>query len=281
MNVFYIFAEVFLFFFVIYLVTSYINWRDRKAADKYWEDINLNDSERKIVDTLSGHAITISDHIDETNYLTNMPQLIEKYGLCKVLLVRNEIINLKHIMTEIFIRKNISLEETVLKKFDISHIEYIEYMVNRSRRIHKFSRQYKAGVNEIVKSDRKSFFPALNLYNGLKNVIILDFDGVCTSNNFKELYELCVSRCKTVICSGNPTITEDFFTNRGMALPDQIYACKGKTAKLKKLLEIQKCHDNCFYIDNEEEYLRSAWCIGAKTYLWSNNKIKNFSLNTK
>ncbi len=280
MNVFCIFAEVFLFFFVIYLVTSYINWRDRKAADKYWEDRGSQYSRGKLNEALEEDFYSIN-HIDETNYLTNMPQSIEKYGLCKVLLVRNEIINLKHIMTEIFIRKNISLEETVLKKFDISHIEYIEYMVNRSRRIHKFSRQYKAGMNEIVKSDRKSFFPALSLYNGLKNVIILDFDGVCTSNNFKELYELCVSRCKTVICSGNPTITEDFFTNRGMALPDQIYACKGKTSKLKKLLEIQKCHDNCFYIDNEEEYLRSAWCIGVKTYLWSNNKIKNFSLNTK
>ena len=280
MNVFYVLLEVGIFFLIMYIIISYINWRDRKAADKYWEDRGSQYSRDKLNEALEEDFYSIG-HIDETNYLTNMPQSIEKYGLCKVLLVRNEIINLKHIMTEIFIRKNISLEETVLKKFDISHIEYIEYMVNRSRRIHKFSRQYKAGVNEIVKSDRKSFFPALSLYNGLKNVIILDFDGVCTSNNFKELYELCVSRCKTVICSGNPTITQDFFTNRGMALPDQIYACKGKTAKLKKLLEIQKCHDNCFYIDNEEEYLRSAWCIGIKTYLWINNKIKNFSLNTK
>lgn len=280
MNVFYIFLEVAIFFLAMYIVISYINWRDRKAADKYWEDRGSQYSRDKLNEALEEDFCSI-DHIDETNYLTNMPQSIEKYGLCKVLIVRNEIINLKHIMTEIFIRKNISLEETVLKKFDISHSEYIEYMVNRSRRIHKFSRQYKADVNEIVKSDRKSFFPALSLYSGLKNVIILDFDGVCTSNNFKELYELCVSRCKTVICSGNPTITQEFFTNRGMTLPNHIYACKGKTAKLKKLLEIQKCHDNCFYIDNEPEYLRSAWCIGVKTYLWSNNKIKNFSLNTK
>ena len=280
MNVFYIFLEVVIFFLVMYIVISYINWRDRKAADKYWEDRGSKYSRDKLNEALEEDFYSI-DHIDETNYLTNMPQSIEKYGLCKLLIVRNEIINLKHIMTEIFIRKNISLEETVLKKFDISHSEYIEYMVNRSRRIHKFSRQYKADVNEIVKSDRKSFFPVLSLYSGLKNVIILDFDGVCTSNNFKELYELCVSRCNTVICSGNPTITEDFFANRGMALPDQIYACKGKTAKLKKLLEIQKLHDNCFYIDNEPEYLRPAWCIGIKTYLWSNNKIKNFSLNTK
>lgn len=218
---------------------------------------------------------------DESLYLTGIPQQMEKHGLCKTLLVRNEVINIKHIFTEVFVRKSISFEDGILKKFDISLVEYIEYIANRLRRIHKFSRQYRAPMDGIVKSDRKSFFPTLWLYNGLKNVIVLDFDGVCTSNNFRELYELCVSRCKTVICSGNPTVTQEFFLKRGMAIPDKIYACKGKTAKLKQLLELQKHNDNCFYIDNEPEYLRSAWCIGIKTYLWSNNKIKNFSLNTK
>lgn len=218
--------------------------------------------------------------MNEEMYLTGIPQEMEEHGLCKTLLVRNEVINIKHIFTEIFIRKSISID-CVLKKFDISLIEYIEYITNRLRRIHKLSRQYKADMDTIVKSDRKSFFPTLELYNGLKNVIVLDFDGVCTSNNFIELYELCISRCDVVICSGNPTITEGWFAKHNMSIPGKIYACKGKTAKFKKLLEIQKKYDNCFYIDNEAEYLVPAWCIGMKTFIWKHNKIKNFSMHTK
>ena len=218
--------------------------------------------------------------MNEEMYLTGIPQEMEEHGLCKTLLVRNEVINIKHIFTEIFIRKSISIA-CVLKKFDISLIEYIEYITNRLRRIHKLSRQYKADMDTIVKSDRKAFFPTLWLYNGLKNVIVLDFDGVCTSNNFRELYELCIARCEVVICSANPTVTEGWFEKRGMSLPAKIYACKGKTAEFKKLLEIQKKYDNCFYIDNEAEYLAPAWCIGIKTFIWKNNKIKHFSMHTK
>ncbi|MGE4284840.1 MAG: hypothetical protein AB7G87_14200 [Clostridia bacterium] len=218
---------------------------------------------------------------DESLYLTGIPQQMEKHGLCKTLLVRNEVINIKHIFTEVFVRKSISLEDGILKKFDISLIEYIEYITNRLRRIHKFSRQYRAPIDEIVKSNRKAFFPTLWLYNGLKNVIVLDFDGVCTANNFRELYELCIARCEVVICSANPTVTEGWFKNREMSIPSEIYACKGKTAKFKKLLEIQKKYDNCFYIDNEAEYLAPAWCIGMKTFIWNSNKIKHFSMHTK
>ena len=218
---------------------------------------------------------------DESKYLTGIPQEMEEHGLCKTMIVRNEIINIKHILTEVFVRRSISLEGGILKKFDISLVEYIEYITNRLRRIHKFSRQYRAPIDEIVKSDRKSFFPTLWLYNGLKNVIVLDFDGVCTANNFRELYELCIARCEVVICSANPTVTDGWFEKRGMSLPAKIYACKGKTAKFKKLLEIQKKYDNCFYIDNEAEYLAPAWCIGMKTFIWKNNKIKHFSMHTK
>ena len=56
------------------------------------------------------------------DYLTNIPQSVEKYGLCKTLLVRHETIHLKHILTETFVRKSINLEY-YLNKINLNHIK--------------------------------------------------------------------------------------------------------------------------------------------------------------
>ena len=40
----------------------------------------------------------------EDAYLTNIPQAIEKFGFCKVLAVRREVIHVKHILTDMFVR---------------------------------------------------------------------------------------------------------------------------------------------------------------------------------
>ena len=50
---------------------------------------------------------------------------------------------------------------------------------------------------------------------------------------------------------------------------------------MKQLLQLQQRHDNVFYIDNEEEYLKFAWVFGINTFYWNNNKIKYFTLSTK
>lgn len=47
-------------------------------------------------------------NILEESYLTNIPEDVSKYGINKVLLVRHEIIHIKHILTEIFVRKSIN-----------------------------------------------------------------------------------------------------------------------------------------------------------------------------
>lgn len=158
---------------------------------------------------------------------------------------------------------------------------YMEYITNRIRRIHKFTRLYTANPNDVVKHNRDRFFPTLELYSGLNNLIVLDFDGVVTSKSFRHLYDLCIKRCETVICSANPTIQESYFTSRGMSLPNKIYSMKGKRAKLRQLIELSKRYDNIFYIDNEEMYLKLVWVFGIKTFKYEHGKIINFSLNSK
>jgi hypothetical protein len=212
-------------------------------------------------------------------YLTDMPQSIEKYGFCKVLAVRKEVIHIKHIFTEIFVRKTVDIQK-YLDKIQWNLFDYMEYMTNRLRKIHYFSREYINDVNQIVKAD-KDFFPTIQLYKGLKNVIVLDFDGVVTKKSFTELYKLCIERCKTEICSANPNVKNSWFDIRNLPLPNKIYPCKGKLKKISKLIELNQKNDYVFFVDNEKEYLEFAWLFGIKTYIYENNKIKYFSLKSK
>ncbi len=216
----------------------------------------------------------------ENNYLTGIPQEMEKYGLCKTYLVRHEIIHLKHVLTEVFVRKSVNIEK-YLNITGWSLFNYMEYLTNRIRKIHHFDRLYNNNIDNIIKQRRGSFFKDLVLYNGLNNLIVLDFDGVTTKNSFHPLYKMCVDRSKTVICSANPTIKEEYFTKRELPLPNKIYSCKGKVKKIKQFIELTKKHDNIFYIDDEEEYLTFAWLLGVKTYKYENNKIKYFTLKSK
>jgi hypothetical protein len=211
-------------------------------------------------------------------YLTDIPESAADYGLCKTLTVRREIIHIKHILTEIFVRKTINLG--YISNLGMDLYQYMEYMSNRIRHVHKFSRRYKAPINEIVKKDRDKFFPTIELYKGLNVCIVLDFDGVVTKGKFHYLYKLCCERSKVHICSANPNVTEDWFVKRDLPLPYKIHSMKGKYKKIKRLLEIQKMHDYVFYVDNESIYLEYAWIFGLQTYIWT-NKIKYFTLKTK
>lgn len=217
---------------------------------------------------------------NNSKYLTGIPQEMEEFGLCKTYMVRHEIIHIKHIMTEIFAKKAIDIQ----KYLDIigwSLMDYMEYLTHRIRHIHYFDRGFRNSIDEIIKNERGYFFKDIALYDGFNNVIALDFDGVVTENSFRELYDLCLDRCKTVICSANPTITEDYFHKREMRLPKEINSRKGKVAKIKCLIELMKKHENVFYVDNEIEYLTIAWLFGIKTYHYRHGKIYNFSLKRR
>jgi hypothetical protein len=218
--------------------------------------------------------------IESSKYLTNIPQDVDNYGFCKTLVVRREVIHIKHIFTEVFVRKTIDIQK-YLNKIDWNLFDYMEYMTNRLRRVHNFSREYINDINEIVKADRDRFFPTLQLYDGLNCVIALDFDGVVTENSFTELYKLCIDRCKTEICSANPEIKSSWFVNRNLELPYRINSCKGKIKKIKLLIELNQNNDYVFYIDNEKEYLEFAWLFGIQTYIYENKKIKYFSLKSR
>lgn len=213
------------------------------------------------------------------NYLTNIPEICEEYGITKSLLVRREMIHIKHIFTEIFVRKTVQISD---HKLNMNTEEYMEIMTRVIRKIFHYSRNYKYNLDRVVKESHNRFFPQLEMYKGLDTVIALDFDGVCTSNKFRELYDLCKRRCnKVFVVTANPTVEESWFTLHTMAIPNRIYACKGKERKIRQLIELQKKHDQVFYIDNEVEYLEIAWIFGIKTFLYKNGKIEYFTMKTK
>lgn len=213
-------------------------------------------------------------------YLTNIPDQVKEYGFCKNLAVRKEVIHLKHILTEIFVRKTINIEKE-LSKIGYTLFDYIQEITNRLRRIHHFTRLYENNPNHIVKSDRDRFFPTIKLLKGLSVVIVLDFDGVVTENSFKDLYNLCHQRANVHICSANPTVTNEWFLKRNLPLPSKIHSMKGKVKKIKRLIELQRKYDYIFFVDNEIEYLNYAWLFGIQTYHYTDKVIKYYSRKTK
>lgn len=217
----------------------------------------------------------------EDSYLTNIPSSANNFGVSKVLAVRSEIIHIKHILTEIFVRRSIDIEK-YLETLKLSLFDYMEIMTNRMRLVHKFSRSYTVHCpDDIVKNERNKFFPTIKLLNGLDVAIVLDFDGVTTDKSFGKLYEKCIDTANVHICSANPTITEDWFDKRGLTKPFKIHSMKGKVKKIKRLIELQKKHDYLFFVDNETKYLEYAWLFGLQTFHWDGRNIKYFSMNTK
>lgn len=217
----------------------------------------------------------------EDSYLTNIPSSANNFGVSKVLAVRSEIIHIKHILTEIFIRRSVDIEK-YLDALKLSLFDYMEFMTNRMRLVHKFSRSYTVhNPDDIVKSERKRFFPTIELLNGLDVAIVLDFDGVTTDKSFGKLYEKCIDTANVHICSANPTITEDWFDKRGLTKPFKIHSMKGKVKKIRRLIELQKKYDYLFFVDNETKYLEYAWLFGLQTFHWDGRNIKYFSMNTK
>ena len=216
-----------------------------------------------------------------SNYLKDIPQDVEKYGFSKVLLVRKEVIHIKHIMTEIFIRRKINIDD-YLNSIDYSLFDYIRYLTNRIRKIHNINRNYSFNLNRINKISRNDFFPYHDILNQNNTCpIVLDFDGVVTDKRFEKLYRLCLERSKVIICSANPTITEDYFLKRNLPLPYKIYSMKGRKKKLFKLLDIQTKYNFIQYIDDEKKYLEFAFLFGIHTYHWTGKQIKYFTLKTK
>jgi hypothetical protein len=214
------------------------------------------------------------------NYLQNIPPESIDSGIPKVLLVRHEIIHIKHIFTELFHRKSLDIE-SLLNKVDMSLLDYITYMTQRIRRIHKINRSFYEDPNNVVSFNYKSFFPLIEMTSNFKQQIVLDYDGVITKNSFQELFKLCTERCETVVCSANPDISSDKIKSKYSVNCGPVYSNKGKKKKLRQLLLLHSRNDFTFFVDDEEEYLKIAWVFGVKTYQYKNNKITSYSLKTR
>lgn len=205
-------------------------------------------------------------------YLKDIPVSAKEYGLCKILAVRQESIHLKHIFTEIFIRKSIPIE-VMLSNLEMTIFDYMEIMTEKFRRIYHLNREFECDFDEVLKQGKSNnLFEVLDTFEGLSNLVVLDFDGVVTDYYFQQVF---LPRFKqVVICSANPNIKRSYFEERNLTQVNGIFSCRGKFKKIAKLIELSKSHDNVFYIDNEEEYLNYAWIFGIKTYLYDSEKKK-------
>ncbi len=202
-------------------------------------------------------------------YLKDIPISAKDYGLCKILVVRQESIHLKHIFAEIFVKKSISIE-SMLSNIEMTIFDYMEIMTEKFRKIYHLNREFECKFEDLIKQGKShNLFEVLNTFSGLNNLIVLDYDGVITDYYFQK--EFFPRFDKVTVCSANPNIKRSYFEQNNLSV-ESIFSCRGKFKKIAKLIELSKTCDNMFYIDNETEYLDYAWIFGIKTYLYNSEK---------
>lgn len=215
----------------------------------------------------------------ENKYLTGMPtDILNEHGLSKTLLTRRETIFMKHVMKNVFVYSN---EDELNSKLEMlnfkSLFDYMGFITNKLRGVYKLPREYKVDdVNKIVKQDKGSFCRTLEVYKGANPIVILDFDKTITNKKFHVLYDWLIDNgFKLIINSANPSeeTIVNYLNKHNLALPNKIYANKGKKHKMSKLKDIAFKNINkvIFYIDDEMEYLNYASLLFIHTYLYTNS----------
>ena len=223
--------------------------------------------------------------MQEYYYLTDLPtELLNAQGLTKTLLTRRETIYLKHILKNVFIygsADELKNKLTMLKYPSL--FEYVGFITNKLRAIYKLSRDYTVDdVDELVKQERNSFFKVLELYKQLHPIIILDFDKTITNERFHSLYKYIINDYKVIINSANPQreVIEQYLAKHDLAMPNVIYANKGKQQKIVRLKSIATSNMNrpIFYVDDEQEYLEYGMLLTMYCYQYTTGgKINNYT----
>ncbi|WP_448377754.1 HAD family hydrolase [Fervidobacterium sp.] len=234
--------------------------------------------------------ITSSDQLykNKEKYYLNfdvLPSDVEKelifLGIPKLLFVRNEIIHVKHLLKEVFVKKNKSYLKHVLKYSDL--VAYANFMTNRIRKILKFPRIINVRPSEINKDAYKNFYRMLSqhLKEEFKLSICIDFDHTITK--FPEFYRFVHEQIKKypknhrlyIISANNKESITGFIEKHKLPRPNDILGQKkdGKVEALKKI--IKNSHFTIF-VDNEREYCEIAHVFGAYAYLIVGKTEDNF-----
>lgn len=180
-------------------------------------------------------------------YLQNIPNELTGVGIQKVLLVRREMIHLKHIRKEIFINRTVDINN-ILEELGLSLFEYIQFMSNRERQIFKINRNYQLdNINEVVKSS-ETFGSISKLYKSVENV-----EYICTEN-----IDILNHQWFTQLVSG--------FTI---------------SSSISYILSSLQKNKIVIVVSNDKKLLTTCWCFGAKTFYNANNKVQHFSLKTE
>jgi len=232
-------------------------------------------------------SLNPSDNNKEKYYLSFdvLPREVEKeltqLGIPKLLFVRNETIHVKHLLKEVFVKKNQDYLKYVLKYSDL--VEYATFMTNRIRRIFKFPRIIDVLPSEINKDAYKNFYRMFfqHLREEFKLAVCIDFDHTITK--FPEFYKFIYENIKKhpknhrlyIVSANTKENITAFLEKHSLPKPHDILGRKkeGKIEALKMI--ISKNHFTIF-IDNEKEYCEIAHVFGAYAYLITGKTEDNF-----
>lgn len=217
--------------------------------------------------------------IDETLYLRFedlSPEILEELrvrGLTKLLLTRRETIHIKHLMKEVFVRKNPEYLDIIEKYMGMDR--YIRYLTNRLRRIYKFPRIIDLSPDQVSMTMHKSAHILLSriLVKPIKVAVCIDFDGTITKfhNLYTYLYDL-VKRNPNyhrlyILSANHRENIESYLKKHNLPLPNRVVGGK-KIGKVNELIYgIIPPNHYTIFIDNEEEYCKIAHVFGAYAYM--------------
>lgn len=198
----------------------------------------------------------------DNNYLTGMPsKVFNRHGISKTLLTRKETIYMKHVFKNLFVYNDENQLNEKLGMMNMNLFQYMQFTTNKMRGTYKITRDFVIDpIDDVVKTERDSFFKFFELYEQLRPIVVLDFDKTITNKKFHSLYMWLSERnCRIYVNSANPQkqVIEKYFENYNLPKPNQIFSNKGKRKKITSLknIALQNQRKPIFYIDDEVDYL--------------------------
>jgi len=203
------------------------------------------------------------------------PEVLEELrlrGLTKLLLSRFAVIHYKHLLTEVFVRKNRTYLDIIEQQMTLE--QYATFITNRIRRVLKMPRIIELSPAEVSGDISSSLHRFLNrvLVAPLKTAIGIDFDNTIT--RYPELYLYLHERVKKhpnyhrlyIISANHEENIKNFLKKRNLPFPSKILGGK-KEGKVNAMMYNLICpHFFSIFIDDQIEYCQIAHVFGAHAY---------------
>ena len=208
------------------------------------------------------------------NYLSNIPTNARVYGLNKLLVVRDLVIDWKHRDTELFLR-NPKLLSSVKRQMKLEQV--LARRSNQLRYIHHISRKILFTENPQDIVDYPHLYTQIDKVHVYSKVYI-DFASIFLSED-KNLYKRLNHKDLTVFCLNNDERSMiTYFIKKGLPLPKQF-----RKLTREQLVDLNTDHITSLFIHKDSITLpkkKLLWSLGVHLYQIDKSQFKYVTFKT-